>query len=197
MFEATSAVGKDVRSRKVAGSGIPTPRAGWNVGRRERRGTASTAMILAPTRPPTISTTTAWRSLGFCASNYDAGPASFAHAARTRTRTKASTNVPQKATRRRVVYAVTQHTTCCMNVQNLHRPPPPTRPAPGVRDAQLDGRGHAIEKRRALGRPGIPRSGSIAAVAANVARMPDLRWPRASHIASGGTRYRAKTIADG
>ena len=38
---------------------------------------------------------------------------------------------------------------------------------------------------------------SIAAVAANVARMPDLRWPRASHIASGGTRYRAKTIADG
>ena len=81
MFETASAIGKDVRSRKVAHSGIPTPRAGWNVGRRERRGTASTAMILAPTRPPTISTTTAWRSLGFCASNHDAGPASFAHAA--------------------------------------------------------------------------------------------------------------------
>ena len=81
MFETASAMGKDVRSRKVAHSGIPTPRAGWNVGRRERRGTASTAMILAPTRPPTISTTTAWRSLGFCASNHDARPASFAHAA--------------------------------------------------------------------------------------------------------------------
>ena len=52
MFETASAMGKDVRSRKVAHSGIPTPRAGWNVGRRERRGTASTAMILAPTRPP-------------------------------------------------------------------------------------------------------------------------------------------------